>query len=85
MTDTHSRSTLNQDEKILYTFDKSQTEQVRISETTYLNKQYIDFRVFAKTQSGDYIPTKKGITINKQLASKYLKEAVSKIVWKSKP
>ena len=53
-------------------------EQVRVSETIYLDKPYIDFRIFARKADGEYIPTKKGITISKDLA-KFLKEAFNKI------
>ena len=75
---TQQRGTLNQKETILFSFDKSDIEQVRISETIYLDKPYIDFRIFARKASGEYIPTKKGITISKGLV-KYLKEAFNKI------
>ena len=63
---------------ILFSFDKSLKEQVRVSETIYLDKPYIDFRIFARKADGQYIPTQKGITISKDLA-KYLKEAFNKI------
>jgi hypothetical protein len=64
---TTQRGTLNQKEITLFSFDKSLKEQVRVSETIYLDKA-----------DGDYIPTKKGITISKDLA-KFLKEAFNKI------
>lgn len=72
------RKSLNESEKVLFSFDKSAKEQVRISETMYLGKPYIDFRVFAVTSDGTHIPTKKGITISKDLA-KYLKQAFNQI------
>jgi len=68
------RQSLNQKETVLFAFDKSAKEQVRVSETVYLEKPYIDFRVFTRSKDGEYIPTKKGITISKDLA-KYLKQA----------
>ena len=46
--------------------------------TIYLDKPYIDFRIFARKADGQYIPTQKGITISKDLA-KFLKEAFNKI------
>ena len=72
------RGILNQKEITLFSFDKSLKEQVRVSETIYLDKPYIDFRIFARRADGDYIPTKKGITISKDLA-KYLKQAFNEI------
>ena len=62
------RGTLNQKETVLYSFDKSIKEQVRISETIYLDRPYIDFRIFTRKADGEFIPTKKGITISKDLA-----------------
>jgi hypothetical protein len=80
MTDnnTNQRGTLNQKEIVLFSFNKSLKEQVRVSETIYLDKPYIDFRIFARKADGQYIPTPKGITISKDLA-KYLKESFNKI------
>jgi len=72
------RGTLNQKETVLFYFDKSLREQVRVSETIYLDKPYIDFRIFARKADGEYIPTKKGITISKDL-TKFLKESFNKI------
>jgi hypothetical protein len=72
------RGTLNQKEITLFSFDKSLKEQVRVSETIYLDKPYIDFRIFARRADGQYIPTQKGITISKDLA-KYLKQAFNEI------
>lgn len=72
------RETLNQSERLIYSFDKSAKEQVRISETIYLDRPYIDFRIFTRKASGEFIPTKKGITISKDLA-RFLKEAFNKI------
>jgi len=62
------RQSLNQKETVLFSFDKSLKEQVRVSETVYLEKPYIDFRIFARRAEGQYIPTQKGITISKDLA-----------------
>ena len=76
---TMQRGTLNQSEIVLFSFDKSLKEQVRDSETIYLNRPFIDFRIFARKADGQYIPTQKGITISKDLA-KFLKEAFNKII-----
>lgn len=78
MDTTRPKQSLNQKETVLFSFDKSSREEVRVSETIYLNKPYIDFRIFTRNANGEMIPTKKGITVSKDLA-KYLKEAFTKI------
>lgn len=78
MENTTQRGTLNQSETVLYSFDKSAKEQVRISETVYLDRPFIDFRIFTRKADGEFIPTKKGITISKDLA-RALKEGFNKI------
>lgn len=77
--ETTQRGTLNQKETVLYSFDKSAKEQVRISETLYLDRPYIDFRIFARRADGQFIPTQKGITVSKDLA-RVLKEGFNKII-----
>ena len=79
MDTTTDRKSLNESETVLYSFDKSAREQVRLSETVYLGKPYIDFRVFALASNGQAIPTKKGITLSKDLA-RYFKEAFNKVL-----
>jgi len=79
MIDNATRPSLNDKETILYSFDKSAREQIRLSETIYLGKPYIDFRVFRIDKEGKAIPTKKGITISKDLA-RYFKEAFNTIL-----
>jgi hypothetical protein len=51
-------------EEVLYTLEKSETDQVRIRKTNFKTKDYIDIRIFTKNQAGEYIPTKKGVTLN---------------------
>jgi len=72
------RKSLNDKETVLYAFDKSAKEQVRLSETIYLGRPYLDFRVFARKQDGEYIPTKKGITLSRDLFA-LIKQALDKI------
>jgi len=76
---TDNRPSLNDSETVLYSFDKSAREQIRLSETVYRGKPYIDFRVFSVDKEGQAIPTKKGITLSKDLA-RYFKEAFNKIL-----
>jgi hypothetical protein len=72
------RQSLNQKEETLFSFNKTEREEVRISEVLYLNRKFIDFRIFAKTMSGEYLPTKKGITFARHLIP-FLKEGLEKI------
>ena len=76
-TDT-KRGTLNQQETVLYSFDKSAKEQIRLSETVFQGRPYIDFRIFTRLSTGEFVPTKKGLTVSKDLA-KALKEGFNKI------
>lgn len=64
--------------KVLDKFAKSETEEVRISESNFKGKTYIDMRLFIQIENGDFIPTKKGLSLNKELFEK-LKEALNKI------
>jgi len=79
MDTTNQRQSLNESETVLYSFDKSAKEQIRLSETVYRGKKYIDLRVFTIGTNGEAIPTKKGITMSKDLA-KYFKQAFNTIL-----
>lgn len=68
---------LNQRETTLFTFEKSEREQLRVSETLYLDREYIDIRVFAR-KAGAFYPTAKGITFSKSFMPR-LTEALNKI------
>jgi hypothetical protein len=79
MVDYNTRPSLNERETVLYSFDKSATEQIRLSETVFRGKPYIDFRVFTLSKDGQAIPTRKGITFSKDLA-KFFKQALNTIL-----
>lgn len=76
--ETDKRKSLNSQEKMLFSFEKSEREQVRVSATVYKGGEYIDFRVFFKTAEGNYCPTKKGITVKRSLIP-FLKDAFNSI------
>ena len=59
---------LNQDELLIYKFVKSSKEEVRISETIYLDRPFIDVRIFHRRADGTWQPTKRGITVSKDVA-----------------
>lgn len=52
------------DEKNVYTFERSETEEIRLTLREYKGKQYIDIRIFFQPKdSAEMIPTKKGLTL----------------------
>ena len=53
--------------KIAKEIEKSPTEIIRIALNEYKGKEYIDIRQHFKADSGDYLPTKKGVTFNPEL------------------
>jgi hypothetical protein len=75
MEDTNTQA---QEVTILFTMDKSENDQVRIRETTFKGKEYIDIRIYSKNSSGEYIPTKKGVMLTKD-KMKLIQDALSKI------
>lgn len=64
--------------KVLGEIIKNETEKLVIAEKEYKGRKYIDMRIYFLDDSGDYIPTKKGVTIS----PKYL-EALVKILQKA--
>jgi hypothetical protein len=65
---------------IIHEFQKNSGEKVVIQFSEYKGKKYIDVRVFYNAGDGkveDWKPTKKGITISRDLISE-LKEGVDK-------
>jgi len=49
--------------KMLATIQRSDTEQLQISLSTYKGKKYLNMRIFYTTDDGaTWLPTKKGVT-----------------------
>lgn len=67
--------------ELVHSFDRSSTEQVQVSLSTYKGKTYVDLRIYYKASDGEYRPTKKGITLSPDLLSE-LGEAVRKLIEK---
>lgn len=44
---------------------KNSTEKIRVSLSEYKGYQFIDVRVYFEDDSGEWKPTKKGITVSK--------------------
>ena len=67
----------NQDQTV-HIFQKSTQEEVRASISHYKGKDYINLRVSYKAEDGEFKPSKKGLTISKDLL-KELETAVKKL------
>ena len=44
---------------------KNATERIRVSVSEYKGYTYLDLRIFFENDSGEWMPTKKGVTISK--------------------
>lgn len=62
-------------EKVLFSIKKSESDEVKVRETNFKGKDYIDIRIYSKIESGDIIPTKKGVTLSKEK----MKELIEKL------
>ena len=61
------------EKKMIYSFKRNDTEEVRISAGTYKEKEYVDIRIFyCDKTSGEWKPTKKGVTINRNLFGEFM-------------
>lgn len=66
------------EEKILATIQKSETDTIKIRETEFKGKTYIDIRVYTKIADGTEIPTKKGVMVTKDIM-KLVREELDKV------
>ena len=56
------------EKKIVHSFKRNDQEEIKVSVGTYKEKEYVDIRVFFRdAQTDEWRPTKKGITINRDL------------------
>ena len=69
------------DKELVHSFDKSSTEQVQVSLSTFKGKTYVDLRIYYKASDGEYRPTKKGVTLSPDLLPE-LGEAIRKLIEK---
>lgn len=58
-------------ETMLGTIVRSDHDQLRIRRRLFKGKQYIDIRIFNKNQEGEFVPTKKGVTLTKETLSQF--------------
>lgn len=69
----------------MHSIDKTETERVQIEMKNYKGKDYMDIRVYFKAETGDWLPTKKGVTIaanklNEFIESFKAEQGIPKIV-----
>ena len=50
--------------EVIYSFPKNETEEVRFSLREYKERVYLDLRLWFQTKEGEYLPTKKGLTLS---------------------
>jgi hypothetical protein len=43
--------------------DKTDSERIQIEMKSYKGKEYMDIRIFFKSDEGEWLPTKKGVTV----------------------
>lgn len=63
------------EDKVVSTFKRNATEEVRIGVKEFRGKRYIDLRIYYMDDKGDWKPTKKGISLNTEFMPE-LKQAV---------
>ena len=50
--------------KLIYTFRKNATDEIRVRTVKYSNSEMVDIRVFVEKPTGEKIPTSKGISFS---------------------
>jgi hypothetical protein len=74
------------EEDEVYSFTKNAEETVRVSLTKFKRHRLLDVRVYVEDQAGKLIPTRRGLTLSRDLASELLeglKRTVEEIKGKS--
>lgn len=65
-------------QEFLYSFPKNEKEEIRFSVREFKGQVYFEARLFFKSDKGDWLPTKKGLTLSLGHYSEFRK-GVSKI------
>ena len=55
------------DDRVVDSFKRNATEEVRATLRTYRGRQYLDVRIYYLDDGGEYKPTKKGINLSVDL------------------
>ena len=50
-------------DKVITTFRKNSTEEVRATLSEFKGRQYASVRAYVEADSGEWVPTKKGLTL----------------------
>ncbi len=66
------------EDKVLYSFKRNPTEEVRAGVKEFKKKAYIDIRIYYMDDKGEWKPTKKGVSLSTDFLPE-LKEAVAAI------
>jgi len=61
------------DDRIIDSFKRNATEEVRATVRTYRGKQYLDVRIYYLDDAGEFKPTKKGINLSVELLGELTK------------
>lgn len=51
----------------VFEFDKNSVEKVRVSLTVYKGHELVDIRVYYKNDAGEFLPTRKGLSLSVDL------------------
>jgi hypothetical protein len=70
------------DDRVIDSFKRNATEEVRATLRTYRGRQYMDVRIYYLDDAGEYKPTKKGINLSVELLAELTRmiENLSKAV-----
>ena len=52
------------EQQFLYSFPKNEEEEIRFSIREYKDRRYLDLRLWYQAKGGEYLPTKKGLTLS---------------------
>ena len=55
------------DDRVIDSFKRNATEEVRATLRTYRGRQYMDVRIYYLDDAGEFKPTKKGINLSVEL------------------
>ena len=55
------------DDRVVDSFKRNATEEVRATVRTYRGRQYMDMRIYYLDDAGEFKPTKKGINLSVDL------------------
>lgn len=61
-----------EERKIISEITKDNDTVIRITVSEFKGQEYVDVRAYVKNQEGEFIPTKKGITVSKAMLPKLL-------------